>query len=429
MKGMPKQFSPFFRFMLVTALFVLAFAIWRTPWNWRSVQSLLVFGALAVLSESLPVPLPKGGYVSASFAIFFAATVSFPPGVVCTAVAMAGLLVMGKEVKGDPVYKRIFNASQFVVSSAAGIFVVLLTGLRGFRLTYLSVAVYIVAALVYMLVNMTIVAVALGILQGRSSRVIWSSNIRWSIPNFLTLAPLGLLVALVYQNYGVWGLFLLVLPLLISRHSFRLYMDMRQNYLDTVEALVQALEAKDAYTSGHSGRVAELSVRMAEALGLSEEKIEFVKYAGLLHDVGKIGVSEEVLNKPGRLSDGEWLEVQSHPVVGEGIVEKITFLFNVGSVIRHHHERYDGTGYPDKLEGKAIPLESRIIAVADSFDAITSDRSYRKGKSREEAITELRHVAGSQLDPDLVAILIKIIGEEEKCARTKKCALGEMQGT
>ncbi|CAA7599523.1 HD/PDEase domain protein [Acididesulfobacillus acetoxydans] len=429
MKSMPKPFLPLFRFMVVTALLILALAVWKTPWNWPNVRNLIVFASLAVLSESLPVPLPKGGFVTVTYAMFFAATVSFPDGVVCVVAAVAGLLVFGKEVKGDPLYKRVFNAAQFVVSSTAGLLVVLLSGLRAFRLTPFSVGVYVIATLAHMLVNIAIVTVALGLLQGKSSKAIWSSNIRWAVPNFLTLAPLGLLVALVYQNYGVLGLILLVLPLLISRHSFRLYMDMRQNYLDTVEALVQALEAKDAYTSGHSGRVADLSARMAEALGLSEERTEFIKYAAVLHDVGKIGVSEQVLNKPGRLTDDEWQEVQSHPVVGESIVKKITFLFDVGLVIRHHHEHYDGSGYPDRLVGEAIPLESRIIAVADSFDAITSNRSYRKGKSRDEAITELRHVAGTQLDPRLVAILIKILGEEEKCARVKKCALGEMQQT
>ena len=409
MKDMPKEFRWLFSLVTALAMPMLVVAIWHTPWSYSQVVNLFVFGALAVLSESLPVPLPKGGYVTVSYAIFFAAVVSFPPGVVLIIVAIGGLVMFGKVAEGYPFYKRIFNAAQYVVSISGSALVVLLEGHKAFQFGLPSILMYVAASLPFVLINVTVVSVALGILQNKGPWIIWTSNIRWSVPNFLALAPLGLLMALIYKNYGPLGLVLLLIPLLLSRYSFQLYVDMRQNYLDTVKALVQALEAKDSYTSGHSERVADLAVAMAEELGMAEDKQEFVKYAGILHDVGKIGVDEGILNKRVPLLDSEWAAIREHPVIGENIIKKINFLFNISTAVRHHHERYDGTGYPDGLKGKDIPLEARIIAIADTYDAMTSDRSYRKGKTPREAVQELRRVAGTQLDPELVHVFLKIL--------------------
>ncbi|KJR48445.1 HD-GYP domain [Desulfosporosinus sp. I2] len=196
---------------------------------------------------------------------------------------------------------------------------------------------------------------------------------------------------------------------------------MRENYLSTVEALVQALEAKDTYTSGHSERVGKLAVAIAEGLEMSDDKIQSLKYAAVLHDVGKIGVSENILNKEGKLLDSEWEIIRSHPVMGQTIIKSIKFLFDIGQVVRHHHERIDGNGYPDGIKGIEIPLESRIIAVADTYDAITSDRSYRKGSTHDEAIAELKRVADTQLDPEIVEIFCKVVTNEmiERTASTE----------
>jgi putative nucleotidyltransferase with HDIG domain len=287
-----------------------------------------------------------------------------------------------------------------------------LAGIEGFHPQMLPLIVYLAVAFSYMITNITIVTFALGFLQKKSPWAIWISNMRWALPNFMALVPIGYLMALIYNNYGTPGLFLLFIPLLASRHSFQLYMDMRENYLNTVEALVQALEAKDTYTSGHSARVGKLAVAIAEEIKMGEDKIEFLKYAAVLHDVGKIGVSEIILNKEEKLLEPEWSAIRSHPVIGQTIIKSIKFLFDIGQVVRHHHERYDGKGYPDGISGEEIPLESRIIAVADTYDAITSDRSYRKGKTHDEAIQELKRVAGSQLDPKLVEVFCKVVTPE-----------------
>ncbi|OLN31819.1 HD-GYP domain-containing protein [Desulfosporosinus metallidurans] len=412
MEGLPKKFKPFFTLVTVCGAIVLVWNIIHTDWDTAQLINLLVFGTLAIASESLPVALPKGGYVTVSYCIFLSSLILFPIGVTLTAMALSGLIIFGKVASEQPLFKRVFNASQYVLSLAAGYGVMNFFNSSSSQSDFKLFILYIIAATVYMAINTIIVVIALGFILCKSPWSIWVSNLRWGMPNFIALVPLGFLLALLYRNWGPLGLLLLFIPLLASRHSFQLYMDMRENYLSTVEALVQALEAKDTYTSGHSARVGKLAVAIGEAIKMSEDKIESLKYAAVLHDVGKIGVSEVILNKEEKLLDSEWEAIRSHPVIGQTIIKGIKFMFDIGQVVRHHHERYDGTGYPDRIKGEEIPLESRIIAVADTYDAITSDRSYRKGSTHEEALVELKRVAGSQLDPALVEVFCKVVTSE-----------------
>jgi len=412
MESLPNKFKLFFTFVTISALIVLGWNIYYTDWDITLLVQLLIFAFLGISSESLPVALPKGGYVTVSYAIFLSSLILFPLGVTLTAMALAGLIIVGKAGLEQPLFKRVFNASQYVLSLTLAHGVMNFINPTSFQFDWKSLMLYLIVASAFLVINITIVSIALGMMFNKSPWTIWISNIRWSVPNFMALVPLGFLLALIYHNYGPLGLSLLFIPLLVSRHAFQLYIDMKENYLNTVEALVQALEAKDTYTSGHSARVGKLAVIMAEEIKMSEDRIESLKYAAVLHDVGKIGVSETILNKEGKLLDSEWEAIRSHPVIGQTIIKSIKFLFDIGEVVRHHHERYDGKGYPDGIKGIEIPLESRIIAVADTYDAITSDRSYRKGSTHDEAITELKKVSGSQLDPELVEIFCKVVTNE-----------------
>ncbi|MDA8221090.1 MAG: HD-GYP domain-containing protein [Desulfitobacterium hafniense] len=413
-----KKFKLFFSMITTSATIILIWNIFNTNWTIEQLINLLIFGMLAIACESLPVALPKGGYVTVSYSIFLSSLILFPLGVTLTAMALSGLFIFGKVAIEQPIYKRVFNASQYVLSLTGAYAVIYFTKISSFQFDVKSILIYVVAAVIYLIINMTIVALVLGFVSNKAPLSIWMVNFRWALPNFMALVPLGFLLALLYKNWGPLGLILLFIPLLISRHAFQLYIDMRENYLNTVEALVQALEAKDTYTSGHSARVGKLAVAVAEGIKMSEEKIEFLKYAAALHDVGKIGVSEAILNKEGELLDVEWEAIRNHPVIGQTIIKGIKFLFDIGQVVRHHHERFDGKGYPDGIQGEEIPLESRIIAVADTYDAITSDRSYRKGRTHDEAIAELKRVAGSQLDPKIVEVFC-IAFTDEAAQRVK----------
>jgi putative nucleotidyltransferase with HDIG domain len=192
----------------------------------------------------------------------------------------------------------------------------------------------------------------------------------------------------------------------------RLYHQMQRAICQSLLGLANALEAKDPYTRGHSERVAGLSRRIALALGTAPAVVDTVGQAGLLHDIGKIGVPESILRKPGPLSEAEWETMRTHPVVGAQIVAPFEFFAAAARVIRHHHERWDGSGYPDGLARETIPLEARIVAVADVFDALTSARPYRDALSRDEARARLTAEAGLTLDETVVAALLGVLALE-----------------
>lgn len=188
----------------------------------------------------------------------------------------------------------------------------------------------------------------------------------------------------------------------IAIENAQLYEELQDHFTDTVRALVTAVEAKDSYTFGHSDRVTRYAMMIASQLNLPAADQRQLEYLSLLHDIGKIGINEEILRKPERLTDQEWSIVKNHSVLGGSIVKPIKFLSSGEAAIRHHHEWFDGAGYPDGLKGETIPLFSRIIAVADAFDAMTSERPYRKSMDQRSAVLELKRFSGEQFDPRIV---------------------------
>jgi putative nucleotidyltransferase with HDIG domain len=183
-------------------------------------------------------------------------------------------------------------------------------------------------------------------------------------------------------------------------------------YRTTLKALTSALEARDSETHGHSERVVNFSLRLGRELGLDEEQMRSLEFGSLLHDIGKIGVPDAILRKPARLNEGEWVKMREHPLHGQKILRGIMFLEGAARVVAQHHEKWDGSGYPLGLRGEAIDLNARIFAVADAFDAITSDRVYRKGRGYDEALAELEAYCGRQFDPAVVAAFRGVPREE-----------------
>jgi len=194
----------------------------------------------------------------------------------------------------------------------------------------------------------------------------------------------------------------------VAINNARLYQKIQDSYFEIVKALAQAIEAKDPYTHGHSVRVMEYAVLIAQKLGLPEEEIESLRYAAILHDIGKIGVRGIILNNPDGLTDEEYDEIKKHPLIGEDIIQPIELLQPIRPLIRHHHEWYNGKGYPDGLSGENIPLGARILAVTDAYDAMKSDRPYRKALTEETAIQELKRGSSTQFEPKIVKIFLEI---------------------
>jgi putative nucleotidyltransferase with HDIG domain len=193
----------------------------------------------------------------------------------------------------------------------------------------------------------------------------------------------------------------------LSLENAYLFEDLKRSYFDTIRAVANSVEARDPYTRGHSGRVAEISKAVATELQWSKRDIELIDWGGVLHDLGKVGIDDAILNKPGKLTDEEFEIMKSHPLIGFQIIEDISFLKPVVPFILEHHERFDGRGYPRGLKGSGISKEGRILAVADAFDAMTTDRPYRKALAARTAMDELLRVAGTQLDPEMVTAFEK----------------------
>ncbi|HXV36983.1 MAG TPA: HD domain-containing phosphohydrolase [Myxococcota bacterium] len=195
------------------------------------------------------------------------------------------------------------------------------------------------------------------------------------------------------------------------------HQELRTAYVQTVGALAEAVDAKDAYTRGHSERVGVYASKIAREMGFPKEFIERVYIAGLLHDVGKIGIRDAVITKPDKLTDEEYDEIKQHPSIGAKILEPVTFLADIAPCVRHHHEWFDGSsrGYPERLRGNAIPLPSRIILVADTVEAMTSDRPYRNAMPIERVIAELDKYSGSQFDPTCVEAFLRLLDREGEC--------------
>src|SRR5437588_3950497 len=198
-------------------------------------------------------------------------------------------------------------------------------------------------------------------------------------------------------------------------------------YRMTLKALIKALETRDSETHGHSERVVAFSLRPGRELGLGEDQLRSLEFGSLLHDIGKIGVPDAILRKPARLTDEEWSEMRRHPLHGQQILSGIEFLEGASRVVAQHHERFDGTGYPLGLRGSEIDLNARIFSVADAFDAITSDRVYRRGRGYEEAVTELDSFSGRQFDPDVVEAFRRVPRAEWDEIRRRSFEMNEQK--
>ncbi len=236
-----------------------------------------------------------------------------------------------------------------------------------------------------------------------------------SVPLFLRNEMIGVLNADKRRSGGRFDahevklLYIFASQVAVSVENVRLHENLKEKLLNAVSTLAMALEAKDAYTRGHSQRVSHYSVQIARELGLHEREIEAIRLAGILHDIGKIGIRDEILHKEGKLTEEEWKQIRKHPEVSVSILSRIPDLKGILKIIRHHHEHYNGKGYPSGLVGEQIPLGARILAVTDMLDALISDRPYREKITFMEAVEEIRKVSGTQLDPRIVEALDGIV--------------------
>lgn len=387
------------------------------------VREVALLGALFLLAEAFPVALPRGGGYSVSFVVSIAAIVTQGPLGAALVASAGGLNLRGVRRHPAPVASRLFNGANFAACTGLAALVYTLSGgpvgdalvASPIRRTFLPI---VAATGVNFALNTWLVSLMLWLATPRrrfrsSPGLIWRTEFAALLPGYYAFAFIGLLLGVLTLHVHAAAPLLVLVPLLVARGAFATAVRAQNAYETTVETLVTAIEAKDRYTRDHSGRVAMLTELLAREYGMRGDVLRTVRLAALMHDIGKIGVPTSLLTKPGKLTSDEYDAIKDHPLRGFDLVSEIDLIRDVVAGVRHHHERMDGSGYPDGLKGDEIPLIARIVAVCDAFDSMTSTRLYRRPKSTQEAFAELRRCAGAQFDPAAVDGLERALAKHE----------------
>ncbi|MGH9175395.1 MAG: HD-GYP domain-containing protein, partial [Vicinamibacterales bacterium] len=356
--------------------------------------------------------------INVAGALYVAMIILLPPGAP-GALAFVAILAGHLLRRADPV-EAAFNAGQGGLHVAAGALaywaVLALAPAGGDWLAATAIASAVLAAAATMhVVNCALVALAVSLQLRLSPLRVWITNLGQDLPVNVALAAIGGIAAVVALAQPL-ALPLLALPVILVRHAARQLIQLRRDTIDALASMVEIIELRDPYTAGHSRRVAEMARILALRVGLTAEEADRLEAAGRVHDIGKVAVDPEVLTKAGKLTDAEWAQMKLHPVHGAQVIERFNAWGEGYRLIRHHHECWDGSGYPDGLAADAIPLGARILAVADTWDALTSDRPYRRGMSQERALAILREGAGRQWDPRIVSTLVAHLTGEQPVA-------------
>lgn len=398
--------------MSVAAALVLSLRPWSVPGDPASKfwNGLAAFAILAIISDSFFFRTPFGGANTSVGFIPFIASVAVFGHPWPMLIAGATALVVDTFVRHKPFVRVWFNTAQYMLAvGLSGLAYRALGGSVSLDAFSFTLIPFIALVLTFFLVNHGSVALAVSFSSGVPVREAWDRLGRGALVTDLFSSTLAVLLVFLYVKLQLLGLAVLVFPLFLVRQLYQMNLQLQEELEEKLELMVKAMEARDPYTSGHSRRVAEYAASIGRELRLPASELDAIKRAALLHDVGKI--YEEfapLLRKEGRLTPEERMVMRTHVVRSAQLVATAARLRGpVEGMIRHHHENYDGSGYPDGLSRDQIPLGARIIMIADTLDAMTTDRPYRQALTLGRAVDELHKHAGSQFDPTLVGVVAR----------------------
>jgi diguanylate cyclase (GGDEF)-like protein/putative nucleotidyltransferase with HDIG domain len=431
--GLSIQTKAFIGITASMGVVVLGYAL--SHWQSHDLVRFACYLAVAMLASGLKVQLPGiNGTMSVNFLFILLGVLelSLPETLVIGCAATLMQSVWQARNRLDPV-KLLFNVAGMMANASALTYLTYhwLSGRFGSSKPILLM----VAALVFFFANTLPISIVIALTEGKSSRKVWSECYFWSFPYYLVGAAAVGLVGIVNRSAG-WETSLLILPLIYWVYrSYRLYLgrleaekervEVEKRHVEqiaslnmrTIEALALAIEAKDHTTHTHLQRVRTYAVAVAKELNLPESEIEALRAAALLHDIGKLAVPEQIINKPGKLTPEEFEKMKVHPLVGAEILDRVAFPYPVAPIVRSHHERWDGTGYPEGLSGLEIPIGARILGAVDCLDALASHRQYRQALPLGDAMTKVKEKSGTWFDPQVVEILQSRYVELERMAQ------------
>lgn len=382
------------------------------PPNGIDLGRIFFWTIITVALAALPVRLPGGIVAHTTTAPIIAAV--FDPGLanpfaVCW-IAFVGTLELRDVRRELSLYQTLYNRFDYLLAAFAAWLAYDLTRGAVRQDDPLGVVAQIaLCGIAFSFVNLLLGISVVSLRTNAPLARIWSLSVSNILTGLFALVPLGWLMSEIGEKVGLWAAAMFMVPLYLARFAFSKYAEQRELFFGTVSALSQAIDAKDGFTRGHADRVSRIAGAIARQVGLPEKQIEQIELAGMLHDIGKIGVEDRILMKPARLEDDEQILMRRHPIYGASILEPSAALRPLVPIVLHHHENFDGSGYPDGLKGEDIPIGSRIMIVADAYEAMTADRIYRKALGHDRAMDQLTRFKGIQFDPSIVRALEEVV--------------------
>jgi diguanylate cyclase (GGDEF)-like protein/putative nucleotidyltransferase with HDIG domain len=429
-------------FIGVTAsigMLIVGISLWH--WHTDDLLRFLCYLAIGILASGLKVQLPGiDGTMSVNFLFILLGILELSLGETLLIGCSAALVQCVWRARQASFAKVAFNVFSMMANAIALAYFsyhrfVAITGNQA------ELVMLVLAALIYFLANTLPVSMIIALTEGKAAKKVWSECYFWSFPFYLVGAAVIGLVGFVNKHVG-WQTSLMVLPVIYWVYrSYRMYLgrledekkhvevekrhveDIASLHMRTIEALALAIDAKDHTTHKHLHRVRTYASEIGKELGLSSKEVEALRAAALLHDIGKLAVPEHIINKPGRLTPEEFEKLKIHPIVGAEILERVAFPYPVAPIVRAHHEKWDGSGYPEGLVFEEIPIGARILAAVDCLDALATDRQYRKALPLDEAMAKVAELSGTSYDPKVVDVLKRRYRELEQIAQTQSLSM------
>ncbi len=433
-KPYPKWTAPGLIFsMTLMAIGLLVFMLQPVPGvDWLG---LMAFILLVILTEWFSIDIyARNSAISTSAVPILAGTLIYGPmGALLLSFTFATVVMVKHH---SPPSRFLFNFSNQMIAGLAYTAWLTFTGINFLESSpFYQILVCLFAVSTVYFVTSGLQALDMSLDRGSRVNRLWRERFSWLLPYYIGMGIITYVLIYSFSSIGAQGILIFLVPLLLLRLSQKQFIDhtkacikaLKSKILELEESaeeiaelnegllntLAEVVDLRDPYVLGHSKQVTNYSLMIAERLGLSGKRLDLMHKASLLHDIGKLGISETILSKPGKLTKEEYDIVKTHVTLGADILEASHALKDLVPIIRHHHERYDGLGYPEGLKGDQIPLEARILSVADAVEAMASDRPYRRGLDNQEIIEEIEKCSGTQFDPLVVKVFVEILKDEE----------------